>query len=92
MTLPDALHRGRLAFRAHTWAEAYRELSAAGRLAPLNGEDLEWLATSAFLAGHDDLSLDSWVRAHHGWCDAGNAPRAACGIIPRVICVVRDYA
>jgi len=77
MTTPDALDQGRSAFRARAWAEAFRQLSAAEQLAPLAGVDLEQLATSAFLAGHDDISLDSWTRAYHDWCHGGNAPRAA---------------
>jgi DNA-binding CsgD family transcriptional regulator len=77
MTSPEALHRGRSAFRAREWAEAFRQLSAADGLAPLGGNDLELLATSAFLAGHDDVSLDAWTRAYHDSCRDGKAPRAA---------------
>jgi DNA-binding NarL/FixJ family response regulator len=77
MTTADATQRGRAAFQSHAWAEAYAHFSTADRLAPLGGEDLELLATSAFLAGHDDISIDSWVRAYNEWLRAENRPRAA---------------
>jgi DNA-binding NarL/FixJ family response regulator len=76
MGTADRLQRGRAAFHAHAWAEACGHLSAADDESPLDRADLELLATSAFLAGDDDLSLDSWVRAHNEWLRVQRAPRA----------------
>jgi hypothetical protein len=38
--------------------------------------DLERLATAAYLSGHDAESTDAWSRAHQGWLEAGDQPRA----------------
>ena len=50
-------------------------LSAADREAPLEPEDLERLATAAYLSGKD--SDDIWARAHHGFLDRGDREQAA---------------
>ena len=56
--------------------DAYRSLSQADQAAPLGAEDLELLATSAFMLGRDDDCLSSLERAHHAYLDAGEAMRA----------------
>ena len=53
----------------------YAHLSAADREAPLEPEDLERLATAAYLSGKD--SDDIWARAHHGFLDRGDREQAA---------------
>jgi hypothetical protein len=60
-----ALVRGRSAFAANAWADAYERLSAAAREAPLEPGDLERLATAAYLVGRDGESAELWARAHH---------------------------
>jgi DNA-binding NarL/FixJ family response regulator len=74
---PDALQRGRQSFGARAWADAFAELSAADRAAPLAFEDLERLATAAYLAGEDQDSIALWERAHRELLDAGDVLRAA---------------
>ena len=73
----DALDRGRAAFAAKAWGEAYATLSAADDQAPLDAADLERLATAARLTGRDAESADLWARAHQAWLGAGNEERAA---------------
>jgi hypothetical protein len=58
------LDHGRAAFDRNAWAAAYAELSAADRDAELAPENLERLATAAFLTGHDDDSDEVLARAY----------------------------
>jgi len=77
MTKADTLDRGQGAFRRQAWADAYAQLSAADHEAPLDPEDLERLATAAYLVGRDADSADVWTRAHHEFLGRGDAARAA---------------
>ena len=54
MTTAQALARGRECFARRAWADAFAELSAADREARLEPEDLERLATAAYLIGSDE--------------------------------------
>jgi DNA-binding CsgD family transcriptional regulator len=75
-TTADALDRGRQAFGRRAWADALAELSAADQEAPLAPDDLERLATAAYLAGNDEESVDLWERAHRELLHAGEPLRA----------------
>jgi DNA-binding NarL/FixJ family response regulator len=77
MTTADALDQGRESFGRQAWADAFDQLSAADREAPLAPEDLERLATATYLLGRDADSTDVWVRAHHEFLSRGNVERAA---------------
>ena len=77
MTTAEARARGRESFGRRAWADAFAELSAADREAPLEPEDLERLATAAYLAGSDDDSVEVWERAHHELLRRGDVLRAA---------------
>ena len=77
MTAADALTRGRTAFLHRGWADAYRLLAAADRDRALPPEDLERLATAAYLTGKDEEGVDLWTRAHHAFLELGAADRAA---------------
>jgi DNA-binding CsgD family transcriptional regulator len=80
MTTAEALDRGRASFGRLAWADAYAQLSAADQETPLGPEDLERLATVAFLVGRDADSAEGWERAYHEWLSQGDAARAArCG-------------
>ena len=70
--------RGREAFRRRAWGDAFAELSAADREAPLEPDDLERLAIAAYLVGNDDESVELWARAHHACLRLGDVrgPRA----------------
>ncbi|MGH2370760.1 MAG: DNA-binding response regulator, partial [Chloroflexota bacterium] len=77
MTRAEALDRCRESFRRQAWGEAYAQLSAADREAPLELEDLERLAVAAYLIGRDRESVEVWARAHQAWARRGAAARAA---------------
>ena len=46
------------------WTEAHEWLSAADGVEPLGGDDLELLATSAYMLGREDDYLALLERAH----------------------------
>jgi DNA-binding CsgD family transcriptional regulator len=56
------------------WGDAYRSLT---RAEPLDAEDLERLATAAYMLGREDEYLDALERAHHAHLEAGATQRAA---------------
>jgi hypothetical protein len=70
------LELGRRDVEAGAWPDAYRNLTTADRSSPLRAEDLERLATAAYLAGHDAESTDTWSRAHQAWLERGEKERA----------------
>jgi DNA-binding CsgD family transcriptional regulator len=72
----DALESGRESYGRRAWRDAYESLSEADRAAPLGAEDLELLATSAYMVGRDDEYLAILERAHQRYADAGEALRA----------------
>ena len=74
VTGPD---RGRESFEQRAWGDAYAQLSAADHEAPLEPDDLELLATAAYLVGRDTDSEHVWARAHHEFMSLGHAQRAA---------------
>ena len=76
MGMTGALDRARESFRRRAWADAYTQLAAADRDAPLGLDDLELLAAAAYLAGDDAASTDAWVRAHQECVRAGDPARA----------------
>lgn len=77
MTTTDAVRRGRESFRRQAWAEACARLSAADAEANLDAEDLERLATAAYLIGRDAESTDIMARAQHAFSSRGDVERAA---------------
>lgn len=70
------LERGREAYAAEAWPEAYESLSAADRSDPLRASDLELLATSAYMLGRESEYLGLLERAHRAHLDCGQ-PLAA---------------
>ena len=73
----ETLDRGRESYRRQHWTDVYAEFSAADRESPLEAEDLERLATSAYLLGKDAESTDLWVRAHQEFLTRNLPQRAA---------------
>ena len=71
------LERGRASFADGAWGDAHAALSAADEAAPLDPDDLELLASAAYMLGRDDDYLRALERAHYGHLDAGDPPRAA---------------
>src|SRR5215217_7884303 len=77
----DALDRGRAAFATQAWSDAVAALAEADRASPLGPDDLERLATAAYLTGRDAASADAWTRAHHQLLARDEPRRAArCAI------------
>ncbi len=61
---PGELERGREAYARRAWTAAYESLALADRAAALGADDLERLATSAYMLGRDDDYLGALERAH----------------------------
>ena len=72
----DELNRGRQSYARRTWMDAYKSLSYADRVAPLGAEDLELLATSAYMLGRNDDHVSALERAHHMYLEAREALQA----------------
>lgn len=75
--MPNQLEHARDAYRRREWDEAYRGFALADRSAPLAVDDLERLATSAYLIGRDREFQDLMERAHHAHLQSGQRTRAA---------------
>lgn len=71
------LRTGRAASDRRDWRDTYTHLSSADRQDPLQGDDLELLATAAYLLGEDDASTEWWERAVHEWTRTGRPVRSA---------------
>ena len=76
MEATEELRRGRESYSRRAWIGAHRSLSHADRVAPLEAADIELLATSASMIGHDDECLRFLERAHHSYLDTGEVMRA----------------
>ncbi len=72
-----ALDRARQHYRRRAWADAFQGLFRADQKTPLEAEDLELLAMSAYLTGRDDEYLSALERAHHAHLSAG---QRACAV------------
>ena len=73
------LQEGRKAYARSAWAQAYESLARADELEPLAAEDLELLATSAFMLGREDESMRALERACHRHSEADERrPAARC--------------
>ena len=72
----DGVRRAREAFNRRAWRRAYDELSAAAVAEPLEVDDLERLASAAYLAGLGDESRSAWVSAHEQCAHVGDVARA----------------
>jgi len=77
MSDTGTLARGRDAFEREAWSDTCALLAQADRETPLEPEDLDRLATAAFLVGDDATSTDARARAHQGFLELGDTIRAA---------------
>jgi DNA-binding CsgD family transcriptional regulator len=73
----EKLKRGRESYRRRVWGDAYQSLLLADQATPLGIEDLELLATSAYLIGRDRDFHRFLDRTHHAHLKAGDRVRAA---------------
>jgi DNA-binding CsgD family transcriptional regulator len=77
MTDLPALQRGRKSFAQRAWADSHRLLTAADRDGGLEPEDLERVATAAYLLGRDDESEAFRARAHQAFVNRADHEGAA---------------
>ena len=73
----DRLSQARDAFDRQAWRRAYEHLSDAAGDEPLEVDDLERLATAAYLTGRSDESSEAWARAHQECARIGEVAKAA---------------
>jgi DNA-binding CsgD family transcriptional regulator len=73
----DQLEHGRRRYARRAWVDAYESLSAADRAVPLGAEDLELLATSAYMLGRDEEYVAALERAHRAHLEQGDGLRSA---------------
>jgi len=71
------VERGREFCADRAWSDAYAALSGADREAPLAVDDLELLATAAYMIGRQDEYFSVLGRAHQAHLNAGEALHAA---------------
>jgi len=70
------LERGREAYAGRRWTEAHDSLTRSDRQASLAPDDLELLATAAYMLGRDDEHQGALERAHHGHLERGERLQA----------------
>lgn len=73
----DVLDQGRGAFERRDWRVAHALLGEADVAAPLEADDLERLATAAYLVGEEQRCVELTARLHHEASRAGEVTRAA---------------
>jgi DNA-binding NarL/FixJ family response regulator len=74
----DHLDRARLCYERKAWADAFRVLSIADQASPLQAEDLERLAMSAYLIGRDDEYMKILERAYHAHLEGERLKAVRC--------------
>ncbi len=74
--MSEGVDRARLAFDRRAWRAAYAGLSAAAADEPLEPQDLERLASAAFLIGRSGESRQTWLDAHRSYLESGQPLRA----------------
>ena len=74
--MDDELERGRAACARRAWAEAHESLVRVDAASPLAVDDVEQLATAAYMLGRDDESMSLLERAHHAHLEAGETHRS----------------
>ena len=80
ITVREPLQLGRSSYDRCCWSDAFDALSQADRISPLEADDLERLATAAYLLGRDDDYLAILERVYHQRADAGERRLAVrCG-------------
>ena len=72
-----AVELGREHYAHRAWSDAHAALSAADGRSSLGVEDLERLATAAYMIGRQEEYFELLGRAHRAHLDAGDALRAA---------------
>jgi len=73
----SVLERGRLSYEQRAWADAYEQLVQADDEGLSGADDLELLATAAYMLGRDDEYVSILERAHRQHVEDGEPLRAA---------------
>jgi ATP/maltotriose-dependent transcriptional regulator MalT len=73
--MTGTLEHAREHYRRQQWSDAYDDLRAARAEGALAVDDLERLATAAYLLGHDAESAEAWADAHHDCLRGGQLAR-----------------
>jgi tetratricopeptide (TPR) repeat protein len=73
----DLADRARAAAAGGAWQQAYDLLMAADAEGALDAADLPLLGEVAYAAGHLDLTIEAWERAHAAGLQAGDEVAAA---------------
>ena len=71
----DDLEQGRESYSSSAWATAYDSLSCADQLSPLAAEDLELLATAAYMLGREEDRKSTRLNSSH--CLVSRMPSSA---------------
>jgi DNA-binding CsgD family transcriptional regulator len=75
----ELLERGRDSYARMDWAGAHAALSSADRARPLEADDLELVATAAYMLGRDEEYLQILERAHRLHLEEGRTlPAVRC--------------
>jgi tetratricopeptide (TPR) repeat protein len=74
------------------WHQAYDLLVQAESREPLAGEDLAMFADMAYAAGHLDVTIEVWERAHAGAVKAGDHVEAALAAVRVAFHLLADTA
>ena len=77
MTTTTDLERARRLHDQHAWSDAFEALAAADSENPLGADDLNRLATAAYMLGRDDDYANALERAHHLYVEDDDAQGAA---------------
>jgi DNA-binding CsgD family transcriptional regulator len=86
----DELERGRASYERRAWADAYEALSLADQAGQVAAEDLELLATSAYMLGRDEEHVGCLERAHRVYLDAGDSlPAVRCAFWTAINLILR---
>jgi len=84
----SARAKGRSAYERRAWGDAFDALTQARADGPLDAADVERLAWSAALSGHDEAAFEAFERLHQLRLDAGEilpAARAAFWLAMRLM-------
>lgn len=86
----ELVERGRRSSLTGAWSDAYSALSSADQQGLLAAGDLELLATSAYMLGHDDEWMAALERAHAAHLEAGaSLPAVRCAFWIGINCALR---
>ncbi len=87
----NSLEHGRACCQRRAWSDAYDALLHADQAMALEAEDLDRLATAAYLSGHDAAFEPILERLYTIHLDRGEAPRAARRASwLALMCLIRD--